>query len=1183
MKKAFLLCWLAGALAAYSQTTGRLTGTVLDPTDAAVPAAKVAIVNSATGAQFTAETNAEGAFTVSQIESGTYSVRVTASGFRTSEVQNVKVDVGKEYSLPPVRMVLGEVQESVTVTAGVNLVQTTNAETSGTLYTEQIKNLPLPERNPLDLIILQAGVSTNGPDTVIDGNRSSFSNMTLDGINIQDNFIRANDLDYVPALPFLSQVSEMTIVTQNADASQGNGSSQVAMVTPSGTNSFHGDVFWQNRTNATAANDFFNNANGVEKPFLLLNQGGADVGGPIRRNKLFFYSYYELYRSKQQTSPVATVLLPDARNGIFTYRDNSRALRQLNILQTAGVPFDPQVRALLQRVPTTSNFSGKGDGLNTGGYLFNQRDNRTRDNAGVRLDYIFSDRHTFTGTFSWNRDVVDRPDADPTFNKVPIVVNTNDSKLLSVTWHSTLSPRLTNELRGGFHFVSILFNTSEDFSKPPLFDNFIFTNPVDNFRNEGRGTDTYNFMDNASWQRGAHVVRFGWQSQMIRVSPFEDAGITPTYSIGISTRNTSGLQTGQFPGGISASQLATANNLLASLAGFVSDAEQTFNVTSKTSGYVPGASSRRNVSLNGLSFYGTDQWRIRRNLTWNYGLRWEYMGRYDESNGLMLSPIIQNNNVVQTLLSNAQVDFVGAKNGRPLYDKDLNNFAPNVGLAWDPRGDGKTALRLGYSINYVNDESMFAPDNAVTSNPGLSTTASVTGLTNTISGGLPALRPPVFQTPRTFLDQLFEDPGAPAFAVDPHLVAPYVQQWNVSVQRQLPKRTSLEVRYVGNKGTKLYRGIDYNQVDIRSNGFLDDFLRARSNGFLALDRTGTFNPAFNAAIPGSQRLTVFPNLEQGGLLTNSQIRTLIQQGQPGQLASVYFTNDLAGDVPLVPNPNIFIADLLTNRSSSTYHALQVELNRHVTGSLFLSANYTWSKVLTDSPGTNNDVRFDPYLDNANPKIERARATYDTPQAFKANFVYDLPFGGTHRFTSSNRVLQKLVSGWMVSSIFTLQSGPPFSITSGRGTLNRSTRSGNNTANTSLNAGQLKDLLGVVKKGDTVYFINPSVIGPDGRAVAADGDKPFPGQVFFNPDPGQLGQLQRRMFNGPAYFNWDFSITKQTTIRENKKLELRVEFFNLPNNVIFFAGSQSINSTDFGKITGTNNNPRFIQTVLRFTF
>lgn len=1181
--KNILFCLFFAVLIAQAQNSGRLTGTVLDPSEGAVPDAKVLILNQDTGAQFTASTNAAGSFALSPLDPGGYTVRVTASGFHTAEIKDVKIDVGKEYSLPPIRLQLGEVQESVTVSAGVNLVQTTNAETSVTIYTEQIQDLPLSERNPLQLVGLQAGAGTNGlGPTVINGTRTSFSNVTLDGINVQDNYIRNNGLDFLPNLPLLSQVREMTIMTQNANASLGNGSSQVAMVTPSGTNSFHGEVFWWNQNNATAANTWFNNANGVAKPFLLLNQAGGNLGGPIRRDKLFFYTYYEAYRLKLQSSSATTVLTPSARNGIFTYRDLGGTLRQMDVLRTAGFTMDPTVRNILARVPTTINFAGVGDGLNTGGYLLNQRDNRTRDNTGARLDYNLSERHNFGGTFSWNRDVVDRPDLDTTFNRVPVVTNDDNSKFLSVTWRSTLSPHFTNELRGGFLRAPGVFDTSEDFSHPPLLDGFIFTNPVDTFRRQGRATNTYNFMDNASWARGAHVVHFGWQSDLVRVESFDEGGISPEYLIGISPANPSGLQANQFLGRISSADLANANALLASLAGIVSDAAQTFNVTSKTSGYVPGAANTRHLSLNGLAFYGTDEWRVRRNLTLNYGIRWEYKGRYDERDGLILQPVIQNNNVVQTLLSNASVDFAGSKNGRPLYSKDLNNFAPNVGVAWDPRGNGKTAIRLGYSINYVNDEALQAPDNAVSANSGLSTAVQLTDLAQTISSGLPPLRAPAFKVPRTFADQSADDPFAAGFAVNPHLATPYVQQWTVSLQRELPKRISLEVRYVGNKGSSLYRGIDYNQVDIRSNGFLQDFIRARSNGFLAQDRTGIFNPAFSAAIPGSQPLTVFPRLTGGGLLTNSTIRSLIQQGQAGQLASTYFINDLAGSVPLVPNPNIFVADLLTNPSSSSYNALQVELNRRLRSDLFLNANYTWSKILTDSAGT-NQVRFDPYLDNASQKLERARADYDIPQAFKANFVYDLPFGGSHRLTSANRILDRFISGWKASSVFLWQSGPPFSIVSGRGTLNRTGRSGNNTANTSLNAGQIKDLFGVVKTGDSVYFINPKVIGKDGRAVASDGQPPFSGQVFSNPSPGQLGALQRRMFNGPAFFDWDFSVIKQTTIRENKKLELRVDFFNLPNNVIFFVDNQNINSANFGKITGTNNGSRFLQTVLRFIF
>lgn len=1172
---------LASQVTLLAQNTAQMAGIVLDPSRRPVPGAAINVTKKDTGTTYRTTTDLDGSFLVPQIDAGLYYVDISAVGFRTYRRTGIKLDVGRVTALPVVQLTLGEVRETVTVEAAENPVQTTTVDVSNTRYTEQIKYLPLAQRNVLDLISLQAGVGTNGiANTVINGTRTSATNVTIDGINVQDNYNRSNGLDYLPNLPILGQVAEMTVTTANPDVALGNGSSQVALVTPSGNNDFHGEVFWENRTSATSANDFFGRLSGLPKPFVLLNQAGGALGGPIRRNKLFFYMYYEAYRLKSKNQVLSTVLYPEARNGNFSYLDSSNTLRTLNVLQTANIPLNSLVRTTLQSVPSTVNFPFWGDGLNTGGYLFNQRDDHTRDNIGTRLDYFRSPHTSFSGTFSWNRDVLDRPEFDQSFNTIPAVFNNNNSKLLSLTWRWTPSTHSTNQLRGGFNLAPGVFETTQDFSKPMLAG-FVFTNPANLFQRQGRDASTYNFMDNVTWLREAHTVRFGWQSQMIRIRSYDEAGTDPVYYIGLSLSNPQGLQANQFPGGISGSQLDYANQLLASLGGIISDASQIFNVVSRTSGYVPRVPAVRDISLNSLSFYAADQWHIKHNLTLNYGLRWDYMGRYNEKNGLSLAPVIQNSNPVQTLLSNATVDFAGGATGRPLYKRDLNNFGPNIGLAWDPFGGGKTAVRMAYSINYINDESILAPNNVVTSNPGLTTVATLTGLTEIANGALGPLPTPTFAMPRTFSDQLKDNPLAPGFAIDPQLVTPYIQQWNVSLQREILKRTTLEVRYVGNKGTKLYRGVDFNQIDIKSNGFLDDFLRARGNGFRSLALTGTFDPSYNAAVPGSQQLTVFPSLGSGGLLDNPAVRSLIQSGETGELASAYVTSGLAGSVHLVPNPNIFVADLLGNFSNSSYNALQIELTRRITSRLFWDANYTWGKILTDSPGT-NAVRFDAYLDIANPKLERARADYDIPQALKMNFVYVLPFG-SGRLRSGRRIVQGISSGWIVSSIFVCQSGPPFSVVSRRGTLNRTSRSGYNTATTALDGAELNDLLGVRRIGSAYYFIDPRVIGADGRAVAADGSKPFQGQVFFNPDPGTVGSIQRRMFNGPVFVDWDFSVLKQMTFLRNKKAEVRVDFFNLPNTVVFFVGDQNINSPTFGRITGTANSPRSLQAGLRIAF
>ncbi|MBI3697812.1 MAG: TonB-dependent receptor, partial [Acidobacteria bacterium] len=861
----FCLLFAVARLLDAQTATGRLTGSVSDPEGLAVVDAKIAVKGEATGVSLTGSTNALGAFSFTDVPPGEYSIEVSAANFRRQLIRRFKVDVAKENVLPPVRLDLGPVTETVEVKAEVGQVQSTNAELAATVTMQQIQHLPLTERNPLSLIALEAGVVQNGRSpTVINGQRTSFSNVTLDGINIQDNYIRDNALDFLPNRLLVDEIGEFTITTQNGNASLGLGSSQVNFVTPSGTNNYHGSLYYFNRNNTFAANQWFNNKDGVQKPRLNLHQFGGTLGGPIVRNKLLFYSNYEKYRQRRQALDDTTILTATARTGVFTYRDAQNRVQRVNILSAAGVPLDPRLARLLQSVPGAENINNfrAGDSdpsllRNTAGYSFNVRDNTDRDNVTSRLDYIRSERHLFSGTYRYNRELVDRSDIENGFHKVPVAQNDGHVHFLSVAWRWNPRPTWTNELRGGMNIAPGAFTSSEQVGNQ-LFDGFVFTNPVVGFRPQGRDTNTFNYMDNATWQRGRHSIKFGAQFQRLYVTTFDSDGLIPTYGIGFSPENETFLDASQFPGRISGADLDRANNLLASLGGIIGSASQSFNIKDRNSGFVPNQEYRRRYRLHNYSFYGQDTWKLNRKMTVNFGMRWEYAGRFDERDGLMLSPIFTSIGVPATLLSNATLDFAGAAAGRPVYPKDLNNFGPNIGIAWDPLGDGKTAIRAGYSINYVNDQVLLAAENATFQNHGLQAQLELDDLVTTMSGKLPAFTLPKFQVPRTAADNFDIDPTAALFAVDPRLRTPYVQQWTFGIQRQVTHNTVFEVRYAGNKGTKLLRGFDYNQVIIRQNGFLDDFLRARNNGFLAQARTGTFNPAFNASIPGSQQLTVFP-------------------------------------------------------------------------------------------------------------------------------------------------------------------------------------------------------------------------------------------------------------------------------------------------------------------------------------
>src|ERR1700680_3192332 len=300
-----VLCGVAGMDAFAQVPTGMVAGTVKDSEGLSVPGAIVTLTNEGTARTETTRTSSRGGFQFTHINFGVYRIDVSKAGFKISVVNGIKLDASTEYSVPPITLEVGAVTDTVTIEADANLVRTAGAELTETVERKQIEELPILDRNPMDLLGLQAGVSQNRHGsgifvTVIDGQRQSFSNVTLDGINIQDNYIRSGSLDYTPNLLFMSQVGEFTTTTQNAGPQAGLGSSQVSVVTPSGTNNWHGEGFWYYKSGAWAANDWFNDANGIAKPNLLLNQGGGDIGGPVVKNKLFVYGAYELYRLKHQ-------------------------------------------------------------------------------------------------------------------------------------------------------------------------------------------------------------------------------------------------------------------------------------------------------------------------------------------------------------------------------------------------------------------------------------------------------------------------------------------------------------------------------------------------------------------------------------------------------------------------------------------------------------------------------------------------------------------------------------------------------------------------------------------------------------------------------------------------------------------------------------------------------------------
>lgn len=1228
----FLCILTASAMAQVS--TGTLVGTVADQNGANVAGATVEVTDNATGKVRTVVASSEGIFTVPQLDVGTYTVKVTAQGFKTFTATELKIDVGRPYSLD-IKLEPGGVAENVTVVAGADVLNATTAELSNTVSSRQIQELPLNGRNPLVLLTLQPGSASNGAtNTAINGQRTSFTNITRDGINIQDNYIRSNATDFAPQRPGVDDISQFTVTTSNADAALGYGASQVNIATERGQSDFHGTLFEYNRNSKFSSRPFFNN----QRAFLNRNQYGFKVGGPtplprfgeggpaLWHDKAFYFFNYEGFRQRQTSSALKTILLPNARQGIFTYVDSSNNTRTINLFTAAntgpalGVTSVNSVVAsrILAFVPTAGNTSDAGDGRNTTGFRLNVANNVDRNNFTGRFDLEANQRHSFNFIYAHGNEDNDRPDIASGYTVAPLVVQPAVRDFLSTGWTWTPSATLTNEIRAGFFLSEPLFNRVNpegDF----LLTLPLISNPETTFQDQGRKADNYTLTDNATWSSGNHSIRFGGTATHFNVNSFAKFDTVSRYSLQLNAA-TGTLPSGAFPGGISSAQLTAANNLLALLGGVAGRIDQTFNASTTTSGFVPNAPFRQIFDYENYGFYASDQWRVSPRLTLNLGARYEIYSALRERNGFALEPVLGSDAIASLLSPTGTVDFIGHNGGgKKFYHTDKNNIGPVVSFAWSPDfknkflgavlgSGGRTVIRGGYRISYVNDEYIRAPDNAQGGNAGLSTArAFLLGAAdgNRLGSPLFKIDTPTFAIPRSFAtgDALSGVNFGTIFAVDPHLENPATREWNFGIQREIGFQTAFEIRYVGGSSNNLVRGLDTNEAVILANGFAADFNRAYNNCAAqgaTLPGSGTplskcTNANFNAAIPGSVPLQVFPGLPGGGLLTNATILGLIRAGTPADLVTTYVqqvsatalgTNGKTFDQFFLPNPNAGAVDFLTNGARYRYHALQTEIRRRFSNGFHLQANYTFQKTLTNASGV-GQTNFEPNLSNLFPEIEYARADYDATHVFNLNTIYELPFGRGKRWLSDTGGFDRLVGGWQVTSIVQMATGAPITVVDPRGTLTR--RNGRQTANTNLTKDQVKDLIGIFRTPCGVFFINPSAIdlnqsalssgncsqlltgGATGRGSRGFGEATFPGQVFFNVPPGTTGTMERAFINGPFYFNWDASVIKNIRITERTKFQLRFEAFNVLNRANFFSsqfGTLNINSTNFGRISTT---------------
>lgn len=1205
------VCLISLALNAYGQgTTSRFTGTVQDGSGAAVAGATVTLTNEATGISLTTETSDSGTYTFDLIQPGTYQISVERQGFKKF-VSNKNVVNINQPATANIALEVGDVTATVTVQSAVEEVQTsTSGNIGSTIEQRTVESLPIVGtrgRNPLSLLNFQPGVvsgANTGGGVHVNGSRDRAFNFTLDGIDINES--TAGGSNFTPLRTNPDSIQEFQIVTGNFTAELGRSSgAQVTLVTRGGTNRFQGNIFEFYQTPGVNANEYEQNLLGVPRRQFVQHIFGGSFGGPIIKDKFFFFTNLQLLRASETRLAQRTVYTQAARNGIFRFVQGGRnfpagtatpsvdssgnplfpncsATVTTNCIATyniasnpTGVGLDTRLLALINSTPVPNDFS-RGDGLNTAGFNFVAPSSESQYDFVTRFDYKFTDSNLLYVRYAQGEQNtlsdIGNGGLQP-FPGFPALVDTfRTPKNLAINHRWSPTARFTNEFIFGLNRFGFSFNTPEPDPNLPFVLNLV-TDVGTNFSYNARSFRTFQYVDNLTFDFSPHTIKAGINFRFGR--SFDDrssVGGTNIEPIVNFSRLVNSTYTGfNLPStGINANDGNTLRSQINDFLGRVGQISQAFVASPDGSSFEP-AGTRYNFVAHfpEYDFYVQDSWRFRPNLLFDLGLRYEAK-LSPSSDGL---PVLRPNQ--PTRVDSPASNSLRYEEGK-LFQNDLNNFSPSIGVAWDPFKDGKTSVRANYRLAYDRFATFLFSSSIFQNTPG-----NNIGVFNTAFGqgggllrnGLPTLTPS--STPNVLRQPAAFGTGT-LTVIDPDLVFPEIHQFFVGVQREIGFNSVLEINYIGRRGEKLFGGYDANQVNLSgsdprcgSQTFLAAFIQAQDTANVSANCLASLLTGGTATGNSATFRTQFATqlaTTQNAVATVAQ--TLAQRSGTTSLTANGFSPFFFQKYPQFAGA----LNVLDSNDISRYNGLEIILKRRINNGIGFQVGYTLSKstdtrsfdpvFTTVGRGTGQSASSTPF-DINDRQLNFANSDFDRRHVLQATYVVELPFGKGRKFLSgSPTAVDFLLGGWQLAGTFLLTSGRPFTVYSGVNTFSNAVSSTANCNGCSRDLGRL-----IQESGTNFYF------SADQRTL------------FSIPNPGDIGNTGRNFFIGPRQFQTDASLSKKFRFSERYSFDLRVDAQNLTNTPSFgFPIATVTSGTLLGRIRETVvSSARRIQFSGKFNF